>query len=273
MSVVFKSQNHVYESIDPTEKIKWTSVTTFIGLFKEPFDAKKQAEKSSKNKRSKWYGISPEKIQEVWKAESKRADGTGTWYHTQREEDISSLDSIQRDGVNLPIVKPLLDGDLKYAPVQQLVESIYPEHFIYLKSAGICGQADRVEVVKDVVNITDYKTYKEIKTEGFKNWEGITKKMLPPVHHLDDCNLNHGALQLSLYLYMILKHNPNLKPGKLEIQHVTFKLDGLDEHGFPLAAKDYSGKPIVDKITNYRVPYLRSEIREMIKHFQANVAS
>ena len=57
---------------------------------------------------------------------------------------------------------------------------------VYLKSAGICGQSDLVEVVNGHVNIIDYKTNKEIKMESFKNWEGISEKMLHPVSNLED---------------------------------------------------------------------------------------
>ena len=43
MAVIFKEDGHVYESLDPNlekEDIKWTSVTSFIGMFKPKFDAK-----------------------------------------------------------------------------------------------------------------------------------------------------------------------------------------------------------------------------------------
>ena len=64
---------------------------------------------------------------------------------------------------------------------------------------------------------------KEIKTESFRNWEGISQKMLAPVSHLDDCNYNHYNLQLSIYMYIILKHNPTFKPGKLILHHIQFE--------------------------------------------------
>ena len=38
--------------------------------------------------------------------------------------------------------------------------------------------------------------------------------MYKPVNHLDDCNLNHYNLQLSIYAYIIKKHNPKLKDRK-----------------------------------------------------------
>ena len=69
------------------------------------------------------------------------------------------------------LVKPIEQDGIKISPDQTLVAGIYPEHLVYLKSASICGQADRIEVVADTVNVYDYKTNKEIKSKGFTNWE------------------------------------------------------------------------------------------------------
>ena len=74
MPVIFKEKGHVYESLDEQlekDQIKWTSVTSFIGLFKPKFDAKSQAVKSSKNKRSKWYGMTPKEITDAWNNETQ----------------------------------------------------------------------------------------------------------------------------------------------------------------------------------------------------------
>ena len=136
---------------------------------------------------------------------------------------------------------------------------------MYLKSSGICGQADLVEVVNGVVNISDYKTSKKIDRESYKNWEGISKKMLRPIHHLDDCNFNHYALQLSIYMYIILRHNPNLKAGKLMIHHVKFEeADKKDKYGFPIILLD-NGEPIIKEIEYIELPYLKKEIQKILK--------
>src|ERR1035437_7363309 len=233
MSVIFKEENHKYESLDPNEKILWTSITSFVGQFKQKFDPVAQSIKSSKNKRSKWYGIDPLVIQDIWAKETGRAIKAGTFYHNQRESDVIELNSINRQGVAIPIIQPIYMNGIKHAPVQRLTEGIYPEHFIYLKSAALCGQSDRVEVIKDTIDVIDYKTNKEIRKESYKNWEGISQKMLGPCAHLDDCNFNHYALQLSAYLYMMLKHNPAYKPGKLSLHHVIFEIKELDKYGNP----------------------------------------
>jgi hypothetical protein len=268
MSILkFTAHDHKYRSEDDTD---WLSVTSFISNFKQPFDADKIAEKTSKSKKSKWYGMTPEEIKIAWKAEANRATTLGTWYHNCREGDICSFQDMERHGQTIPVFKPIEKDGIKYSPNQKLVDGIYPEHMVYLKSAGICGQSDLVEVMNGEVHITDYKTNKEIKTEGFTNWEGITQKMNPPVAHLDDCHLMHYALQLSMYLYIILKHNPKLNPGTLTIHHILFQEAGRDKFDNPITALDTNGDPIVLDVIPYDLPYLKQEAINMLHWLEDN---
>ena len=270
MAVIFQAHDHSYKSIDPSENIDWLSVTSFVGLFKQKFDPVTQAVRSSKNKKSKWYNMSVDDIKKAWEDEGKRATDLGTWYHDQREKDLTDLITLERHGIEVPVIRPLYDGKLKMAPDQKLVNGVYPEHFVYLKSAGICGQSDRVDVIRESVDITDYKTNKEIKKESYKNFEGLSAKMLGPLMHLDDCNYNHYSLQLSIYMYIILKHNPRLRPGEMTLQHVTFEEEGKDKFGYPIAKRNATGDPIVKEIVSYPVPYLKSEVIAMINWLHEN---
>jgi hypothetical protein len=268
MSILkFTAHNHKYVSEDKTD---WLSVTSFIGNFKQPFEADKIAKKCSTNKKSKWYGLTPEEIKEAWKAEANRATTLGTWYHNQRENDLCQISDMERHGVTVPVIKPIEKEGIKYSPEQKLKEGIYPEHMVYLRSAGICGQSDLVEVVNGKVHITDYKTNKEIKVEGFTNWEGVTQKMSPPVSHLDDCHLNHYALQLSMYMFIILKHNPKLSPGVLTIHHILFQEAGRDRFDNPISALDSNGDPIVLDVIQYDLPYLKEEAISLIHWLEDN---
>jgi PD-(D/E)XK nuclease superfamily len=269
MALIFKAKDHSYTSIDPNDKTEWISVTTLISQFKVPFDAKAQAVKSAKNKRSKWFGMEPDDILKAWDNESNRSTTLGSWYHNQREEDLNALETITREGVPLQIIQPIILDDIKQAPDQRLMPGIYPEHFMYLKSAGICGQADRVEIVNEKVHIYDYKTNKEIKTQGFKNWEGIVERMLPPLQHMDNCHLIHYSLQMSLYMYMILKHNPNLSAGTLSLDHVIFEEDGKDDNGYPIH-KLKNGEPVVKEVRTFKVPYMKSEVIAIIDWLNDN---
>ena len=600
MELQFEDKNHKYSSINDPDK-KWTSVTTLISLFEEPFIQEDIAKRCSKNKKSKWYGIEPEKIIEYWDKESERANTLGTWYHNQREQELISCETLRKEGLDLPIFAPIVDGNKKISPNQVLVPGIYPEHFMYLKSLGICGQSDRVEVIGNRVDISDYKglpldtdiptksgfvkmkdikigdvvfdgngeltevdavseihhnpcyklkfdnndeiicdhehrwvvkfrksnktytekimtaeqlfelrttvkqtsytrihienakslnlpdcelpinpyllgawlgdgskiagyitniddrfwnelkkrnfdiglntafgnradsrtiyklrtqlrklnllnnkhipdiylrashsqrldllrgimdtdgyfnesrqrfvmattqkwqadavmelisslgwkptlirakkylngnvykgydvcfrsdenpflirnqdclmkmkpsstiskfrtvvsiektdmvptkcitvksnthtylatrhyikthnTYKKIETRSYVNWEGKAKMMLPPLDTIEDCKLMHGALQLSIYMYIILKHNPQLVPGKLTIQHVTFEVEREDEFSFPITKIDSDGNYVIKEVVNYEVPYLKQEVQNLMKYIQAN---
>ena len=264
MSIIFNDADHSYKSIDG-ENIDWVSVTTLISNFKKPFDGKAIAAKVSKNKRSKWFGVEPETILKIWDDESQRAMSLGTFYHNQREADLCSLASIEKDGVTVPIFSPNVEPNgIKVAPNQKLESGVYPEHMVYLKSAGICGQSDLVEVVNNRIYIIDYKTNKEIKTEAFVNWEGVSDKLSFPLLHLDDCNFNHYALQLSIYMYIMLKHNPKLKPGAMFIHHVAFEEDDKDANGYPVTKYTSEGDPIVKQVIPMEVPYLEDEVRSII---------
>ena len=274
MAIVFESATHSYVSIDPEDKTKWVSVTTLLGALKQPFDSEAIATKCSQNqkKTNKWKGMSVKDIQQAWKNEADRACTLGNWYHDQREQDIIGCETIVRHDVQLPVIKPLLDGTgKKLAPLQKLINGIYPEHMVYLKSAGICGQSDLVEVADNTVHITDYKTNKKIDKTSFVNWEGVSKKMLGPVAHLDDCNLNHYNLQLSIYMYIILKHNPNLKPGKVIIHHISFEEEEqTDEFGYPITKLSEQGEPIIRDIEIYELPYLKNEVIAVLKWYENN---
>jgi hypothetical protein len=272
MSIIFNDADHSYKSIDG-DNIDWVSVTTLISNFKKPFDGKTIAAKVSKNKRSKWFGIEPETILKIWDDESQRAMKLGTFYHNQREADLCSLASIEKDGVTIPVFIPNVEPNgIKVAPNQKLDSGVYPEHMVYLKSAGICGQSDLVEVVNGKIYIIDYKTNKEIKTESFVNWEGLSDKLSFPLSHLDDCNFNHYALQLSIYMYIMLKHNPKLKPGAMYIHHIVFEEDDKDENGYPVTKYSLEGDPIVKEVIPMEIPYLADEVRSIILWLSDNKA-
>lgn len=262
--IEFLPEQHTYRSTD-ADDINWISATSIITAVKEPFAREEKAKACSIKKPgrwpNKWYGISPEDILAAWDKENKRATDLGHWYHDKKEKQLLKAGIV--DG--LPVIWPVMAAGIKQAPDQKLQDGIYPEHMVYLQSAGICGQADIVKVQNDVITIRDYKTSKEITTAGFKNWEGDTKKMLPPVHHLDDCHLNHYSIQLSLYMYIMLRHNPNLIAGDMYIDHVKFKEAGRDQYDYPITLLDENGEPVVESVEEIKVKYMRKEIVSILE--------
>lgn len=267
----FAQLGHRYSSIDESNPIDWVGVSSLVSFFKPSFDPVAGALKASRNPRSKWFKMDPQTIQNIWKGESERSTDMGTWYHDKTEQSITAGTSFSENEHSFNVVKPIMINDQKIASDQKLVEGhIYPEHLMYLQSEGLCGQTDRVEVTGGLINIRDYKTSKTIKEEGFRNWEGITQRMRDPLSHLDECNLVHYTLQMTLYMYMALKHNPQLRPGSLTIDHIIFEIDHEDQYGYPVYKKDSSGEFIIKEIKPYKVPYLKMEAMAMLAVLREN---
>lgn len=267
----FHEEGHLYQ--DPENKdVKWTSVTSLVGKFKNPFDKEAIAEKCSANASSKWYGLSKEEILNIWDQENKRAVTVGNWYHNQRESDVIELETLSRNGKSLEIFAPnvelINDKMVKYAPSQKLQEGVYPELLVYSNSYKICGQADLVAIVNGKIHILDYKTNKSIDKSSYVDRRtGKSKRLLPPLSHLDDCNYNHYNLQLSIYAYMIKLQNPKLRIGSLIIQHVEFEVEDKDEYGYPIMkmkGDDY----VVKSTKQYKLPYLEKEVKAILKDFK-----
>lgn len=81
----------------------------------------------------------------------------------------------------------------------------------------------------------------------------------------------HYNLQLSIYMYMIIKHNPNLKPGKLTIHHIMFEEEEeKDKYGYPITKLDSNGDPIVKEIVQYDLPYLKDEVVSILSWYKEN---
>ena len=142
------------------------------------------------------------------------------------------------------------------------------------KKMAVIQNLEKDNIIKREVNEEDKRSKKiyinkEIKEKGFTSWEGITNKMFKPVNHLDDCNLNHYSLQLSIYAYIIKKHNPKLKIGKLVIQHVKFKQVGEDKNGYPIN-ESLNGEPVLDTIKLYELPYLLDEVTSLMMWIKEN---
>jgi hypothetical protein len=71
-------------------------------------------------------------------------------------------------------------------------------------------------------------------------------------------------------MYIILKHNPKLKSGKIFIHHVTFKIEGEDTWGYPLVKKDEMGEPIVKEVIPIAIPYLIDEVLSIVHYITDN---
>lgn len=235
--IKFYEKDHIYVS-DAGEK--WTSVTTLLSKFEPEKDWDAIAAKYAKKN-----NLKKQDVLDQWKYESDKSIFRGNKYHASREEELSACDTYN----DLPIIKPTIVNGVKFSQNQRLTPGVYPELLVFLKSKKISGQADYVEVTADnIVNISDYKTNKELKLSGYVNWEGIEEKMLAPVNHLPNCNFWKYALQINIYMYIILRNNPKLKMGTMTLLHIRFE-DESDE---------------VKEVIPYIIPNLQAEVKKIM---------
>lgn len=259
----FHEKGHRYESIsEDLQGVEWISATGFVGRFETPFDKNGVADKVSKKKGSKWYGMPPWRIVELWDAENQRSTDIGSMLHAHLERKYLSMETMPLFGKELKVNPPWYD-DLgrKIDMLPQMSEGVYPEKLLFKRiseTLGVCGQSDVVAICDGKAHISDHKTNKEIKTEN--HWS----KLLPPYSHLDDCEYSKYNLQLSLYMWIVLQNNPELEPGEMLIRHNLFEIEAVDDYGFPVVAIR-GGVPVVREVVKYRMKYLREEIESGIE--------
>lgn len=217
----FNKKNHTYKY----GKQQLMPVTQFYKQFFEPFDAKAIARKLSKfymNRQLK-HGV------RYWLAKWKADAEHGTEVHKMLEKYV--LDN------KLPedCPKAILGCYWLARTLRELgVYSIYSEFPVYDVDLGLAGTIDLVIKTDKGIMLVDWKTNKEIKK---KSYDG--KKGKKPLEHLEDCNYNHYALQMSLYAYILERQNH--KVYKLVLAHLTD-----------------------DKTIEIELPYMKKEVEEML---------
>jgi hypothetical protein len=71
-------------------------------------------------------------------------------------------------------------------------------------------------------------------------------------------------------MYIILRHNPKLKPGKMFIHHVLFETLGEDEYGYPIIKYLDNGDPVVKEVIPIEIPYLKDEVISIVNWLYDN---
>lgn len=274
--VGFIEKTHVYKNLKDPDK-KYTSVTTLIEKFAQPFDKKFwsaykslekllpsdnwKIEKKSLLKSKKFnkeildvYNISEndfnkaqQDILDEWQKKNEESCIRGTAIHADLEKAMYS-------NPNTQMKKFGFGGKFKAYKDKnkdELTDGVYPEYLVYYTDPdnviNIAGQIDLLSINDGKIEIGDYKTSLKIDLKGGFNTETkSTYKMLYPLNNLDECNFSHYSLQLSLYAWMINRWHPEWSVGNLKLIHF--------DH--------------TNKMTIYDVPYLKTEVEKMLKYFK-----
>lgn len=251
--IQFFEKDHEYIREDGT---KYKSVSEVI----HELEVKKDWD-AIRKKYAKKHGGTAAEWKEKWEKKAKLSTDAGTALHEELEDELLNKGFYTIDGITCKVEKTgKKSGNKVSIPLTELKNNhSYPELMIYDHTHKICGQSDLAVISNNTINILDYKTDKVIKTKAFSTDFIEPEKLLLPVSHLDNCNFNLYSLKMSLYMYMLWKHNPSLKCGKIILIHKEIERD-IDE--IPIL---YNGKPKVLKTSEIELPYLRKEIKEILK--------
>jgi len=202
--VGFMENGHKYVLMEDPD-FKFTSVTTLLKNYYNKFDAEVQAEKSSKDPNSDYYGKDPKEIVDGWEAYAKLKSGEGTILHAYGQHllDHHSLKS----GGSIP--KPPDLPKAKWVP--EIVEDLLSRYdlaktelLMYSKELALAGQSDIILKKKDMPDwyaIYDWKFLsKPIEKTSYYNPYTRKYKMMKGVfRYLKDCNWIHYSIQLAMY--------------------------------------------------------------------------
>jgi len=197
-----------------TKGQEYISATTFIKKFKKEFETQIMAEAYAKRR-----GLKVEDVIADWDLKRDVSTVKGTAVHNMAENwwnnkafPYDPYVALKQFGID--IIKE------KYDKCELLFKKFWEdasENLVPVKMELVVGDdeymiAGMVDCLfwnrkSQMLEIWDYKTNKEI-----KNSNNFGNKMLHPISHLDECEMNTYSLQLGLYKHIIMK-NTNLKIG------------------------------------------------------------
>lgn len=276
-NIGFNEEHHKYVDLtDPS--IKFTSVTTMIEEFGQPFDkdfwsAYKALEKlldADSWKLEKKSLLSTKKFDPVllelhnisendfnktqqgildeWAEKNRQSCERGTKIHAELEN------SFYKKKKDINLSKYQIGGKFecqKDRTSLDLENAVYPEYLIHWNSPSgklhIAGQIDLLVKKGNSIVIGDWKTNDKIETKSYfdsKNRSSV--KMKFPLNNLDDCNYYHYCLQLSTYAYIIESYSSDFTIEDLVLVHF--------DHN--------------DNMTVYHLPYLKKEVERMLSFYE-----
>lgn len=193
--VVFTEQGHTYT----VGGKKATSVTTFIGQFKKPFERDFWAARSAQKE-----NVQLQDILDKWDSISLRACNKGSKFHAFAENYINNKilsNTIYDFDIDMEAYNKIESHFLNF--YEESKENLIPirsELCVGSSKLGICGMVDQLYYSNTLEGLVifDWKTNKKM---SYKSKYQNT--MLDPISHLPECEFSTYSLQLSLYKYII----------------------------------------------------------------------
>lgn len=235
---------HTYHNSDKPN-VKYTSVTTVLGMYKNHFDEDYHATRIAERR-----GTTKELVIQEWRELNRMANEYGTNVHEIIERLLLAKNGLYspRDEFEVTIINAFKRMCMEESLT--LLDNYYtkPEYIMSIEFNDTCGVAGTSDIIEDIpnnrFNVWDVKTNKKFEFENKYN-----EYLLFPLEHLTHCQYNDYALQISVYGVMYERET-----GK------KFNRGGLFYW---------------DKLTNLfkliPVPYMKKEAELLINHYELSV--
>lgn len=224
--VFFNEEQHSYTN---AEGENYISVTTLLSKYKNKFDTEKHATRVAQRE-----GVTKEFVLQLWEDITKTATDKGTEIHKALEDYITKVETTCNK--HSDICKSY--DDVVYNNIDEYKE-VLSEKLLYNDEYKVAGTADLIYEHDKYFTIGDFKTNKKFNFSSKYN-----EYFNEPLSHLNYCEFNSYALQLSLYAFMYEKYS-----GKQCRKIVIFYLDK-------------------DKFIPIHCNYLKSDIINLLKHYK-----
>jgi hypothetical protein len=188
------AETHTYVN-DKHPNVKYTSVTTMLGEYKEKFDEEYHATRVAERR-----GITKEMVIAEWREINRLANEYGTSLHEILEKFLLSPGRLYspRDEFEVSVINAFktVCNDENLGLLSN--DNVKPEYIMSIEVndfKGIAGTSDIIEdLPRNMFNVWDFKSNKKF---NFENTYGEFLHF--PVSHLTHCQYNDYALQLSIY--------------------------------------------------------------------------
>lgn len=202
--VIFNKERHTYTNPETGEN--YTSVSALLSKYKEPFKRDFLAQMVAKKQK-----VKPEEILKQWDKKNKDACEKGSRIHDIIESYIKNAEVKDQK---------IIDEFVKVFDIKQY-RRINSEMMLFNDDHKIAGTSDCIAEVDELYfDVLDFKTNTKF---NFQNKYG--EHLKAPLNHLQHCQYNDYALQLSIYGYLHSKATGK-KVRKIEILYydeVSFK--------------------------------------------------
>ena len=214
--ITFVEKTHQYFNKDNEE---YKSVSRMLNGLKVPFDSARMSGLMA-GKYAAENGISVDQAQKEilssWETNKDESIDKGNYVHDSLERYAikGTCDEEMQEACNF--LRIILKEHYRY----------YPETIVHSHRYKIAGTTDnamiRQKSKSPVVDFYDYKSNKSkgIQYDSIKRTDELkhyNRFLLPPFDYLEDCNYTIYSLQLSLYAFMAVDSNPDIRIGRLGI--------------------------------------------------------